>query len=356
MADSNYNSDSSAPPVVPRATRPRGDSQSYSNLGAAHMRTPSSHSFTQSQAPTSPRSQRSTGSDLRGVGRPHPESPSNLVHTRDRSMSSGRVTQDETEGRALERMNRSPSSGPEVGVEGQQENSGTQSSGRNSLTQNRYSQQQQQVQYAQEIIRHSMILQPPTQPQPSSQDPLRSSIIQQQPQAQPYPYDPRRQSVQSQHPLQHTSQRDSRMSSYQATPQMQSTRPPSIGFSEPPGSPLPPYVARPAQAMKPPHYYQEIHHETQAAGQMEYMDATDERRGYNSGDALWMPGNRSSNRQAEEDIYQSAGQFNPEASSRSRKKSSDGSRRAECWSTLRDIAEFCPCLCVCCICGGVAMS
>ncbi|KAG9320141.1 hypothetical protein KVV02_000718 [Mortierella alpina] len=262
-------------------------------------------------------------------------------------MSSGRATHDEIEGgRTSEQASRSPSSGPEVGVEGQQENSGTRSSGRNSAAQNRYSQQQQQVQYAQEIIRHSMILQPPTQLQPYPQDPLRSSIIQQQPQSQPYPQDPLRQPVQPQHPLQQTSQRDSRMSAYQPTPQMQSTRPPSIDFSEPPGSPLPPYVARPPQAMKPPHYYQEIHHETQAAGQMEYMDATDERRGYGSGDALWMPGNSRSSRQAEEDIYQSAGQFNPEASSRSRNKSSDSSRKAECWSTFRDIAEFCPCLCM----------
>ncbi|KAF9958305.1 hypothetical protein BGZ72_000617 [Mortierella alpina] len=79
--------------------------------------------------------------------------------------------------------------------------------------------------------------------------------------------------------------------------------------------------------MKPPHYYQEIHHETQAAGQMEYMDATDERRGYGGGDALWMPGNSRSNRQTEEDIYQSAGQFNPEASQRCRNKSNDDNIR-----------------------------
>ncbi|KAI7816601.1 hypothetical protein BC939DRAFT_468570 [Gamsiella multidivaricata] len=172
----------------------------------------------------------------------------------------------------------------------------------------------------------------PAQQEP--QDPLRHSMAQQQQQsASPsYRHD------------------DPRTGGYQPTSPMQAPTSPSLDYSQAPMSPLPPYIARPPPAMAPPQYYQEIHQETQAPDQMGPM-GTDDRigHGYAAGDAsVWGPGGTGrSSRQDEEMLYRSAGQFNPN------KRSGYGEedpKQGECCSFLRDIAEFCPCFCLCCVC------
>ncbi|KAG0203914.1 hypothetical protein BGX28_003966 [Mortierella sp. GBA30] len=275
------------------------------------------------------------------------DSPDNIVHGREGSTIDQEFL-NTNDGHSHEYMGAAPSGHHHVGsMNGQQDHPDSQNSGRNSahIAPNQYIQQQsqqQQVQYAQDIIRRSFV-----QQQPYPQDPLRHSFIQQRPQSQAYPQDPLQQSVIQQPQQSLHGNGDSRASGYQRTSQMQVPRSPSLDYSEPPGSPLPPYVPRPPQPVKLPHYYQEIHHETQAPGQMEFMDPMDERRGYGGGsgggDALWTPGNSRSHLQnEEEDIFQSAGQFNPEASRgrRKKKRDDDDDNRGECWTTLKDIAEL----------------
>ncbi|KAI8601555.1 hypothetical protein EDD21DRAFT_414814 [Dissophora ornata] len=175
-----------------------------------------------------------------------------------------------------------------------------------------------------------------------SQDPLRQSLGQQQTSSPP----------QSSY-----GNEGARVVSYQPTSPMQAgPRSPSLDYSQAPMSPLPPYVARPPPAMQPPQYYQEVHHETQAAGQMNYMEM-DDRIGYNGGQgrgSTWTPNGGRGSRNDEEMLYQSAGQFNPEGNRGWKKwsgNSKDGEEKeSEVWSFVKDIAECCPCFCLCCIC------
>ncbi|KAF9900366.1 hypothetical protein BX616_002611 [Lobosporangium transversale] len=165
----------------------------------------------------------------------------------------------------------------------------------------------------------------------------------------------------------------------------------SLTYSEPPLSPLPAYVAR-LPPIYPPHYYQEVLNETQAGGaqQRTPLDMDNSGRnshghsydyeyghghgheyghGYGNGSgygrgSMWIPGGRGGGRNEEENIYQSAGQFNPEARQKGwwrRKKESwygkgldddeKGSGRGETWMVLKEILECCPFCCLCCICG-----
>ncbi|KAG0296630.1 hypothetical protein BGZ98_000874 [Dissophora globulifera] len=124
---------------------------------------------------------------------------------------------------------------------------------------------------------------------------------------------------------------------YQPTSPMQGPRSPSLDYSQAPLSPLPPYVARPPPVMQqPPTYYQEVRNETQAANQIHYMEM-DDRIGHQ--------GSNSRSRNNEEDIYQSAGQFNPEGNrgmwSSKRTMGEDGEeiKSRECFLVLKDLIE-----------------
>ncbi|KAG0324290.1 hypothetical protein BGZ99_001984 [Dissophora globulifera] len=120
---------------------------------------------------------------------------------------------------------------------------------------------------------------------------------------------------------------------YQPTSPMQGPRSPSLDYSQAPLSPLPPYVARPPPVMQqPPTYYQEVRNETQAANQIHYMEM-DDRIGHQ--------GSNSRSRNNEEDIYQSAGQFNPEGNrgmwSSKRNMGEDGEEIKEDQEVVREL-------------------
>jgi hypothetical protein len=88
------------------------------------------------------------------------------------------------------------------------------------------------------------------------------------------------------------------------------------------------YITRPPPAMAPPHYLQEVRYEAQGGGEMgEYQG------GYSR-----------SKRNEEEELYKTAGQFNPE---RNNTKSSkvDNDRSKEGFFCL---TECCACFCFCC--------
>ncbi|KAG0253024.1 hypothetical protein BG011_006603 [Mortierella polycephala] len=187
--------------------------------------------------------------------------------------------------------------------------------------------QQQQQQQQQNLQRHYSYM----------NDPLRQSISSQQQQQQHQPS------------WNHGNPQDPRSSGYRPTSQMQMPpRSPSPDYSQPPGSPLPPYVARPSMAMQPPHYYREIHNETQAAGESPYVDLNDDQIGYavgrGGGGGGGGGGGSRMHRNDEDLLYQTAGQFNPEAK-RGKKKSrfygddDDNERKGEIQLMIRNFEK-----------------
>ncbi|KAF8978600.1 hypothetical protein BGZ46_006317 [Entomortierella lignicola] len=98
--------------------------------------------------------------------------------------------------------------------------------------------------------------------------------------APPLPYAPRYSSVHTLPHRNHDSRASTSVTGYLSTSPMQDPRSPSFDYSQPPMSPLPPYIARPPPAMQPPRYYQEIHQEIQGSNQMRPMAIDDRTDGY----------------------------------------------------------------------------
>jgi len=100
----------------------------------------------------------------------------------------------------------------------------------------------------------------------------------------------------------------------------------------------------------PNSYYVDVHQETQAPGQFEYEDPLRNHRSY----SRTAPGAVGSRRTQEDDYLQQSGQFNPEATGRNKQRYLDDDddedkKGGECRSTLKEMAELCPCICFCCI-------
>ncbi|GJJ68509.1 hypothetical protein EMPS_00855 [Entomortierella parvispora] len=145
------------------------------------------------------------------------------------------------------------------------------------------------------------------------------------------------------------------------TESQDSSHPPPVYVTRPPPSMQPPFygygtsgesnIASGIQIDRggPNSYYADVHQETQAPGQFEYEDPLHGHRNYGG----IAPGTAASRRVQEDDYLQQSGQFNPEATGRNNKRYLDDDdedrRGGECRSTLKEMAELCPCLCFCCI-------
>ena len=110
-------------------------------------------------------------------------------------------------------------------------------------------------------------------------------------------------------------------------------------------------------------YYVDVHQETQAPGHLEYVDPLHDDRTYNrmalGGGGGGNGGIGATGRRRQEDDYLfQSGQFNPEAAGRNQTRGGHGfdkdddeesKKGGECRSTLREMAELCPCICCCCM-------
>lgn len=131
---------------------------------------------------------------------------------------------------------------------------------------------------------------------------------------------------------------------YQSTPQMYSPTSPSFHNQYPPspGSPLPPYVERPPMAAvnSPPQYtsremsYGRTGGTSRSASDPEL--AMYENAGYYT--------NRNRKQQEQKELQ------------RRRQQQQESSSDGECCGCFKSAAEFCPCLCFCCMFGGVAVA
>ncbi|KAF9203796.1 hypothetical protein BGZ49_006040 [Haplosporangium sp. Z 27] len=130
--------------------------------------------------------------------------------------------------------------------------------------------------------------------------------------APPLPYAPRYSSVHTLPHRNHDSRASTSVTGYLSTSPMQDPRSPSFDYSQPPMSPLPPYIARPPPAMQPPRYYQEIHQEIQGSNQMRPMAIDDRTDGYGY-ESERTPGRGNVNN--EDMLFRSAGQINQESDS-----------------------------------------
>ncbi|KAF9438253.1 hypothetical protein BGZ76_008986 [Entomortierella beljakovae] len=150
-----------------------------------------------------------------------------------------------------------------------------------------------------------------------------------------------------------TSTQDSRMSTntavYQPAAPMQSHRTASLDYSQPPMSPLPPYIARPPPTVQPPQYYQEIHREIHDGNRPNNYDNFGAfSHEQNNG---WTPGRRERTTLDEDEMYQRAGRRNNQSQTINTWELGEDKKtknRRECRSFLKDLSEFCPCFCLCC--------
>ncbi|KAF9108674.1 hypothetical protein BGX27_008258 [Mortierella sp. AM989] len=133
--------------------------------------------------------------------------------------------------------------------------------------------------------------------------------------APPLPYDPLHSSGQPSPYRAEDPRANTNTSGYQPTSPMQGPRSPSLDNSQPPMSPLPPYIARPPTAMPPPHYYHEVLTEIQGTGQMRPMEMSNRAGGYghNYDGSTWTPERGDRSNMTEEDmLFRSAGYINQE--------------------------------------------
>ncbi|KAG0089843.1 hypothetical protein BGZ92_004099 [Podila epicladia] len=129
---------------------------------------------------------------------------------------------------------------------------------------------------------------------------------------------------------------------YQSTPQMYSPTSPSFHNQYPPspGSPLPPYVERPPMAVvnSPPQYTSREMSYGRTGGAS--RSASDPELAMYENAAYYT--NRNRKQQEQKELQ------------RRRQQQQESSNDGECCGCFKSTAEFCPCLCFCCMFGGVA--
>ncbi|KAI7820810.1 hypothetical protein BC939DRAFT_457001 [Gamsiella multidivaricata] len=137
-------------------------------------------------------------------------------------------------------------------------------------------------------------------------------------------------------------------SGYQPTPQMYSPTSPSFHNQYPPpspGSPLPPYVERPVMTPPPPSYSpssRDVGGGGSGRGVPARSVSNDPELAMYESSAYYT--NRNRKQQQQQQLMQQR-----------RRQQQEQEEKGECCSCLKDIGEFCPCLCFCCLFGAVAV-